>query len=109
MQDSVAGQLAHTALAGQAARIADGISASSTPAGAAAGLAPAAARVVAQAVRAGFADGLNEILIITAVVAFVAAILSLVLIRARDFVPPPSAPSSAESERGLAQGAAQAG
>src|SRR6202453_795747 len=105
MQDSVAGQLAHTALAAQAARIADGISASSTPAGGGAGLAPAAAR----AVRTGFADGLNEILIITAVVAFVAAILSLVLIRARDFVPPPSAPSSAESERGLAQGAAQAG
>src|SRR6202453_426799 len=109
MQDSVAGQLAHTALAAQAARIADGISASSTPAGSAAGLAPAAAGAVAEAVRTGFADGLNEILIITAVVAFVAAILSLVLIRARDFVPPPSAPSSAESERGLAQGAAQAG
>ena len=45
----------------------------------------------------------------TAVVAFVSAILPLVLIRARDFVPPPPAPSAAESGQGLAQGAAQAG
>lgn len=109
MQDSVAGQLGHTTLAAQAAHIAGGISASSTPAGSAAGLAPAAATVVEHAVRAGFADGLNEILIITAVVAFVAAILTLVLIRARDFVPPPPAPSAAESGQGLTQGAAQAG
>jgi EmrB/QacA subfamily drug resistance transporter len=109
-QDSVAAQLRHSALASQASHIASGISISSAPAASAsAGLPPAATRVIAQAARAGFADGLNEIFIIGAVVAFAAAILSLVLIRGRDFVPAPVAPSGAESGQAVGQGAAQAG
>ena len=38
------------------------------------------------AARASFVDGLNSILLIAAVVAFAAAVLTFVLIRQRDFV-----------------------
>ena len=90
-KQAVAAQLGRTALAGQAAHIASGVGASSAPAASVPpGLGPAAARLVIQAVSAGFADGLNEILIIGAAVAFAAAVLSLLLIRGRDFVPPPT-------------------
>jgi hypothetical protein len=98
-QQSVAAQLGHTSLAGQAAHIASGVSASSAPAASVPpGLGPAATRLITQAVRTGFADGLNEILIVGAVVAFAAAVLSLLLIRHRDFVPPPTAPASPQAE-----------
>jgi EmrB/QacA subfamily drug resistance transporter len=105
-KQAVATQLAHTALAGQAAHIASGVGASSTPAASVPpGLRPAASRLITQAVRAGFADGLNEILIIGATVAFAAALLSLLLIRARDFVPPPMSPMSPMSPASSASSA----
>jgi hypothetical protein len=56
--------------------------------GARAGLAalPAQARPVAvHAVRAGFVAGLNELFLVGAILAFVSAALTLVLIRSRDF------------------------
>ncbi len=92
--------------------------------GARSGLAllPAQARpVAAHAVRAGFVAGLNEVLLIGAILAFVSALLTLVLIRSRDFeasaarsgarprVPPPSpegerADEAATPARAAAQG-----
>ena len=47
---------------------------------------------------AGFADGLNLILLIGAITAFVAAFASLVLIRNRDFVTPPTGAVGEHSE-----------
>ncbi len=46
-----------------------------------------AAAAVAQAARASFVSGLNEVLVIGAVVALVSAVVSTVLIRPEDFVP----------------------
>ena len=46
----------------------------------------AGARLVANAARAGFVDGLNTILLIGAIVSFAGAVLALVLIRQRDYV-----------------------
>ena len=47
---------------------------------------PAAARPVAEhAVRAGFVDGLNDVFLVGAILVFVAAVLTLVLIRGKDF------------------------
>jgi EmrB/QacA subfamily drug resistance transporter len=110
IQQTVAAQLGHTSLAGQAAHIASGVGASSAPAASVPpGLGPAAARLVTQAVRAGFTDGLNEILIIGAVTAFAAAVLSLLLIRHRDFVPPPTAPASPRPEPAVIDGAPTTG
>jgi predicted MFS family arabinose efflux permease len=51
---------------------------------------PAAARS-GTAVRAAFADALNEITLVAALVALAAAVLSVLLIRARDFHPAPEA------------------
>ncbi len=57
--------------------------------------------VVADAIRAGFTSGLNRILLIAACLALAAAVSSLLLIRARDFIPagpPPSGtPAPAET------------
>jgi hypothetical protein len=50
------------------------------------GVPPSAQRLVADAARTGFVDGLNYILLIGAVIALVAAGTSVLLIRARDFV-----------------------
>jgi EmrB/QacA subfamily drug resistance transporter len=62
----------------------------------------AARRTVAHAVRASFVSGLNEILLVAAVVAFVGSVGSLLLIRTRDFAhqtepagPEPAAPPMA--------------
>jgi len=49
-------------------------------------LPPARRGVVAEAVRSGFAAGLNDLLIVTAVLAFVGAASALLLIRSQDFV-----------------------
>src|SRR3954453_8064681 len=51
-----------------------------------ASLPPARRGVVAEAVRSGFAAGLNDLLIVTAVLAFVGAASALLLIRKQDFV-----------------------
>nr|MBA3263496.1 MFS transporter [Thermoleophilaceae bacterium] len=47
---------------------------------------PAAREAVAEAARRAFIDGLNEILIVAAVVAFVGGVLAFALVRSRDFV-----------------------
>jgi hypothetical protein len=54
--------------------------------------------VVEQAARRAFIDGLNEILVVAAVLAFVGAALALLLVRRRDFVTvPPEVTVSAEA------------
>jgi hypothetical protein len=62
-----------------------------------ASLPPARRGVVAEAIRSGFAAGLGDLLIVTAVLAFAGAVCALLLIRPRDFVragrtQPPGAP-----------------
>jgi EmrB/QacA subfamily drug resistance transporter len=52
-----------------------------------ASLPPAARGQVAGAIRSGFAAGLNDVLLVTAALAFAGALCSLLLIRSRDFVP----------------------
>ena len=68
-----------------------------------ASLPPARRGVVAEAIKSGFAAGLNDLLIVTAVLAFAGAVCALVLIRERDFVrtgrtqPPGVSPATAET------------
>jgi hypothetical protein len=65
-----------------------------------ASLPPARRGVVAEAIRSGFAAGLNDLLIVTAALAFAGAVCALVLIRSRDFVrtgrsePPGASPAA---------------
>ena len=51
-----------------------------------ASLPPARRGVVAEAIRSAFAAGLNDLLIVTAALAFAGAVCALLLIRSRDFV-----------------------
>jgi hypothetical protein len=51
-----------------------------------ASLPPARRGVVGEAVRSAFAAGLNDLLIVTAVLAFSGAVCALLLIRSKDFV-----------------------
>jgi hypothetical protein len=51
-----------------------------------ASLPPARRGVVAEAIRSAFAAGLNDLLIVTAALAFTGAVCALVLIRPKDFV-----------------------
>ncbi|ACZ86100.1 MFS transporter [Streptosporangium roseum] len=96
LRETAADHLRDTPLAAQAQHLADGMGASTGPGDASlAGLPATAAELVDQAARTGFVDGLNLILVIGAAVAFVSALFSLVLIRHRDFVPPPAAPAPA--------------
>jgi hypothetical protein len=73
------------------AGMASGINATARQVGLATGIAALGSIFAARTVQAGFVSGLNRILLIGAAVAFVSALLSLVLIRRRDFVPPPAA------------------
>jgi hypothetical protein len=82
LRDGVTTALQQTPYADQAGQIAAGVRG-----GATSGPVPAA---VVTAIRTGFTGALNHILLISAVVALVAAVLSLLLIRARDFVPMPA-------------------
>jgi EmrB/QacA subfamily drug resistance transporter len=85
VRSSVISHLAATPLAGVAHHVASAIS--SGGAGHAIAATPAPLRsLVAGAARGGFVSGLNEILLIGAIVAFAGAVLSLVLIRERDFI-----------------------
>jgi EmrB/QacA subfamily drug resistance transporter len=71
--------------------------------GARSGLAalPAQARGVAiHAVRAGFVAGLNEVFLVGAILAFVSAALTLVLIRSRDFEVSAARSGASSSQRG---------
>jgi hypothetical protein len=54
--------------------------------------------VVEHALRVGFTSGLNEILLISAGIAIVAAVLSLVLIRSRDMVAQVDRPAETDEE-----------
>ena len=51
-----------------------------------ASLPPARRGVVAEAIRSAFAAGLNDLLIVTAALAFTGAVCALLLIRPKDFV-----------------------
>ena len=85
VHSSVISQVAATPLAAHAHQIAHGISSG----GAAHAIAsvPASLRGLAAGVaRAGFASGLNEVLLIGASVAFAGALASFALVRERDFI-----------------------
>jgi len=93
--------LQRTPLAGHAHALAESISNGS--AARVIGAVPEQLRgLAAGAAKAGFIDGLNEVLLIGAIVAFVAAALTMVLIRQRDFVGQAAgaegAPSPAQAE-----------
>ncbi len=89
VSDTVAGALAGTPLGGRASALGDAV-ADGAVAQAIASTPASAHRLVAQAANQGFIDGLNSILLIGAVVAFVAGVASLALIRERDFVAAPA-------------------
>jgi hypothetical protein len=74
---------------GAAGHIAEAVS-SGAAAAAARAVRPQARELVAEAARRAFIDGLNEILILAAVVAFAGAALALLLVRRRDFVTAPA-------------------
>jgi EmrB/QacA subfamily drug resistance transporter len=57
---------------------------------------PGAREAVAETARRAFIDGLDEILIVAALVAFVGGVLALALVRSRDFV---AAPGAAPAEK----------
>ncbi len=61
-----------------------------------------ARRAAAHVVRASFVTGLNELFLIGAIVTLVAAVLTLVLIRSRDFEASAARPGSAGDDRGPA-------
>jgi EmrB/QacA subfamily drug resistance transporter len=84
VQDGIRSSLAGTPVAGHASQVADAVT--SGQIGAVLAHAPAsAAGAISQAAVTSFADGLNTIIAIAAVVALAAGILCLFLIRARDF------------------------
>jgi EmrB/QacA subfamily drug resistance transporter len=89
VSDTVAAALAGTPLGGRASALGDAV-ADGAVAQAIASTPASAHRLVAQAANQGFIDGLNSILLIGAVVAFVAGAASLALIRERDFVAVPA-------------------
>jgi hypothetical protein len=99
LRDSVVSGLAGTPLAGHAHAIADRVS-SGDIAQAVASVPPSMRATVAHTTQAGFVDGLNSILLVGALLAFGAAVLTAALIRQQDFV-------SAETE-GVAPAAAPA-
>jgi hypothetical protein len=70
---------------GAADHIAEAVSSGGATA-AAQSVPPQARELVATAARNAFIDGFNEILVVAAVLAFVGAVLGLLLVRRRDFV-----------------------
>jgi EmrB/QacA subfamily drug resistance transporter len=89
LRDTVVDRLGNTSLASHAHQIAAGMgNGPGSGSGALKGLPPDAVQAVGAAARVGFVDGLNEILLIGAVVAFAASAGSFVLIRTKDFVAP---------------------
>jgi hypothetical protein len=85
VRSSVVDGLSGTALSGHAHSIAHAVSTGGAPQAIASAPAPLRG-VVAGTAQSALVDGLNTILLISAVVAFAAAVVSLVLIRERDFV-----------------------
>ena len=97
VSDKIDAALANTPLPQRAAdHIAEAVS--SGGASAAAQGAPGPVRgLVEEAARRAFIEGLNEILVVAAVLAFVGAALALLLVRRRDFVTVPAGPTPAAS------------
>jgi EmrB/QacA subfamily drug resistance transporter len=85
LSSTVATHLSRTALADRATQLGDSVSTGHLP-GALASTPPELRGSLAEAARAGFVNGLNLILLVSALVTFAAAVLSFVLIRQRDFV-----------------------
>ena len=104
LRHTVTGRLAASPLAAHARAIAAGIGGSKSG-GAPAGTPAAARQLVNAAVQAGFVDGLNQILLIGAIVAAVAAVASAILIRGRDFVVGPAAPDTDSGRLAVAESA----
>jgi EmrB/QacA subfamily drug resistance transporter len=86
LKDTVVTSLASTPIGSRADAIADAISAGGGPRAVAGGIGAQAREAVGQAAANGFVDGLNLILLIAAILALVAAVLTLTLIRPQDFV-----------------------
>jgi EmrB/QacA subfamily drug resistance transporter len=99
LRDTAAHELARTSLSAQAHQIASGLG-GAKGAGALNGAPPAAQRLVGEAARTGFVGGLNLILLVGAVIALAAAVTSVLLIRARDFVTEDGAPADEASPAG---------
>jgi EmrB/QacA subfamily drug resistance transporter len=98
LRDTVSHRLADSPLAAHAHQLAaavGGASGGDLPAG----INAAARQAVVTAARAGFVDGLNLILLIGAIVAFGSAVVSLALIRGRDFVTDGPTEQPARSEQ----------
>jgi EmrB/QacA subfamily drug resistance transporter len=109
LRDTVTHRLVDSPLAAHARQIAAGLGGSSGS-DVSSGVSGAARQAIASAARTGFVDGLNLILLIGAVVAFLSAVASLTLIRGRDFITdgpidehgdghPQASPASAEPAR----------
>ena len=89
VRDGVESALAGSSLGGSAHGIAEQVS--SGQAAQAIAAAPAPLRgTVAEAARAGFVGGVNDLLLVGALIAFAAAVAALALIRQRDFVVEPA-------------------
>jgi predicted MFS family arabinose efflux permease len=84
LRDSLAASLAGTPAAPMAASVSEAAASGSAPSGDT--VPPAVRALVGDAVRSAYIDGLNDVLLVGALVALVAAVLTAVLIRQRDFV-----------------------
>jgi EmrB/QacA subfamily drug resistance transporter len=87
LRSTVTSDLSHSSLAAGAHGLAQTISRGEV-ASAIGHVAPSAREMLAHTARAGFVSGLNEILLIAGIVAFVGSALAFVLIRQKDFVEP---------------------
>ncbi len=101
VRSSALNGLSGTALAGHAHAIAHGISTGDTAHTIATTPAPLRG-LVATTAHSALVDGLNTILLIGAIIAFAAAVVSLVLIRERDFVALEESDQSTETELAIA-------
>jgi len=99
---TINGALSATPLAPHAHAIATGLTTGSFSASQP-GVTATARHTITQAVHTGFANGLNLILLIGAITAFMAAVTSLVLIRDRDFVTPPTGAAGEHSEQAVTE------
>jgi EmrB/QacA subfamily drug resistance transporter len=93
IRDSLAAALAGTPAAAGAEAVADAATSGRVPSGDV--VPPATRALVGDAVRSAYIDGLNDVLLVAALVALVAAVLTAVLIRQRDFVDQGARPDQA--------------
>jgi EmrB/QacA subfamily drug resistance transporter len=88
VQATVVDALVGTPLQSQSERLGDAF-ASGNPEAAVQSVAPGQRGLLAQAAEASFVNGLDAILLVAAIICFTGAVLSLVLVRKRDFVQQP--------------------